>query len=410
MEDFMDLLKIYYSRVFPLDDYYKWLSYGDADTFQRREFSFTLDGDVYVRYQAFHDQHHLAKELTKMVPIKIDIGAVFNVFPGKSTREKKLEAVERELVFDIDLTDYDEVRTCCSGADICNKCWKYMVIACRILDVALREDFGFEHILWVFSGRRGVHAWVCDASARYLDSIQRGSVAEYLQLIAGGAYTSKKVNLYKIHPSVARALEVIAPIFVSFCVEEQNMLGSEDSIAKFMKLLPDEETRIEMRNLFEKYTTSVERWNAFVDYVHDQLQVNNKKWSKHRTLVDEIMLQYCYPRLDINVSKGLNHLLKSPFCVHPKTGKISIPFNPKVVDKFDPLTVPTLNIVIKEIDAYDDKNKAVEGDIGSAKKIKDYKKTSLNKSLHVFQEFLRKLEHAKSDQDNTTAFDIAMEI
>lgn len=126
----------------------------------------------------------------------------------------------------------------------------------------------------------------------------------------------------------------------------------------------------------------------------------SSKWRQHKNFIDEIMIEYCYPRLDINVTKGLNHLLKSPFCVHPKTGKISVPFNPKAVDKFDPMTVPNINKVIEEINAYDDLDKTVEGDAGNAKRIKDYKKTSLNKSLHIFNEFLRKLEHSRNSKDD----------
>lgn len=136
----------------------------------------------------------------------------------------------------------------------------------------------------------------------------------------------------------------------------------------------------------------------------------NKKWRNHRNLVEEIMLQYCYPRLDINVTKGLNHLLKSPFCVHPKTGKISVPFNPKAVDKFDPAKVPTIEMVIKEIDEFHSKEEAFAGDVSSTFKIKDYKKTSLNKSMHVFGEFLRGLENAASDKTNEEINNTLMDI
>lgn len=70
------------------------------------------------------------------------MGAVYN-FPPRKQHSVPLIPLEKEMVFDIDMTDYDNVRTCCEGAKVCEKCWKFMALATKVLNETLVQDFGF---------------------------------------------------------------------------------------------------------------------------------------------------------------------------------------------------------------------------------------------------------------------------
>ena len=104
------------------------------------------------------------------------------------------------------------------------------------------------------------------------------------------------------------------------------------------------------------------------------------------------------------MSKMQNHLLKSPFCVHPKTGRVCVPIDARKIEEFDPFTVPTLPQLMDELDLFNKNEKENEGEHdsesndedvnenGRRKKKKclhDWEKTSLKESFTYFQkEFL----------------------
>ena len=91
-----------------------------------------------------------------------------------------------------------------------------MKAAIKTLNRALREDFGFKHLVFVYSGRRGVHCWVCDSSARKLTNEQRSAVADYMTVVAGGANKCKadlNNRTEELHPSIQKAYDVCLPYF-----------------------------------------------------------------------------------------------------------------------------------------------------------------------------------------------------
>jgi DNA primase small subunit len=203
------LLSLYYQHLFPYDFIYQWFRYGTGpasrssssqhsnnnnnntsmNLFLHREFSFTIknahtDDEIYLRYQSFSHPSDFQAAIQKRIPIKIDIGAIFTHPPIQKhtfATSSSFQPLEREFVLDIDLTDYDDIRNCgCQNANICPICWKYMYMAMDTINTVLYDDFQFQYIQWFYSGRRGIHGWVCDTNAKTLTDPGRTAIANYL--------------------------------------------------------------------------------------------------------------------------------------------------------------------------------------------------------------------------------------
>ncbi|NWH83687.1 PRI1 primase, partial [Aegithalos caudatus] len=282
--------------------------------FQLREFSFTLRDDVYLRFQSFNSPQELERELQKINPYKIDIGAVYSHRPNQhnTVHLGAFQPQEKELVFDIDMTDYDDVRTCCSSADICSKCWTLMTIAVRVIDRALVGGFG--HPLTLLKVGLGGFRWVQVAKPPL--PTPPGLTPAVPQ---GGADTVKKVTLsHPVHPFIRRSVAVVEKYFEEYALLGQDILGSPQKWDKVLALIPEDILPSWSSAGREGMKDSGQRWELLRARLERTRAGGRGPGPCYADW--EVMLQFCFPRLDINVSKGLGHLLKSPFSVHPKTG------------------------------------------------------------------------------------------
>ncbi|KAK6842924.1 DNA primase small subunit [Apiospora arundinis] len=377
---------------------FQWLNHSPTPTndFAHREFALTLQNDVWRRYMSYPTSDLMRKEMLNLLPSRIEIGPVYTTNPRdrKSIRNASaFKPVAKELCFDIDLTDYDEIRTCCDKANICQKCWRFMVMAVKVVDTALREDFGFKHIMWVYSGRRGIHAWVCDKKVRTMDDQKRRAVANYLEVIKGGSQGGKE----------GESEEAAPPYFQTDVLATQDPWLDADRAAHLLTLLPDRPLTTALQNKWDASPerSSASKW-ADIDAV---AKSGASKSLDARQLLEakqDIVLEYTYPRLDIEVSKKLNHLLKSPFVIHPGTGRVCVPIDPRRLEDFDPLARRGGGgdtVAVKEEGAEIKKEDEKDGGAPATKRtnIQDWEKTSLKPYVEYFRSFVLTLMKDERD-------------
>lgn len=58
-------------------------------------------------------------------------------------------------------------------------------------------------------------------------------------------------------------------MFVPTCVVEQDLLGSKEACQKFLALISDSELKINVAKAIDDCTTSLHKWNAFKNIVHN---------------------------------------------------------------------------------------------------------------------------------------------
>lgn len=209
--------------------------------------------------------HRLIHEIGDVTAV--EVGAFFDV-----SDRHKAKHVGKELVFDIDMTDFGERRPCTCANSICDMC-------------AVLLEYGVVSIIWVlehifdysrsdirvnFSGRRGAHIWINDDRCWFLTDEQRRFLVDYIVAFLAG--------------------------------------GHHDSA---------------MQERFYKEVTR--RWYAwFLRYAREWTNEWTQKVladAEQRPSDTHLEMRVLRPILDVNVTKQVQHLLKAPELLHPKTNQ-----------------------------------------------------------------------------------------
>jgi len=347
-------LEDYYRTLYPVEAIARLVGRPDAPLAQRE---FAAEGAYYKRYISARSASELRSALLQVPGLKApQIGPVYSgavtrtgFQGGELAPEQYSRPHRRELIFDVDLTDYEFLDLSGPTAgdptglnlEACDRAWPVAGLAVFFLKYLLREHLGFCEFLVVYSGRRGVHLWVLDDAALLLSDEARGAIASFVSFTPDKSKTRASSSMRQFCKTYD-LLDAIWEAFETLLVEGMGLLDDVGARESFVDRLGiSDEGLAHLADEAGRKPDGMAAWRYIRTKVFDAAKRNAKLgWFVER--LQEVVIAYVWPRIDFHVTKAVNHLIKSPLVAHPKTGRIAVPVPAGELLTFDPSRVPKL--------------------------------------------------------------------
>lgn len=312
----------YFQHSYPLELLGRMYSMNGLTNYKREAKFSPKQGSYYIE-SSVRDGKTLTTALQIKKPAQLHLNTLSLSSPF---RNEQLELRMRELVFDIDITDYERYCHCLdenSTKKICSKCWQHLEGASLILEYLLKVHWGIpeEHILWLLSGLKGIHCIVNDE--RFLKKTRKERLFLFSSL---NKFSDPELIDFATNVLLPRQdgfPELLLAQFEERSVLKRNLMHSDKFQTACLSLLSREypslrkATELAWFNL--RGGTSLKIWLAL-------RKLEKGQFPAERPPPSLIIALKCYwPKIDKGPFAVKNHLFKAPFSIHHESRKVSLP-------------------------------------------------------------------------------------
>jgi DNA primase catalytic subunit len=328
---------------------------GDIDAVSRLSIKSGGGGGGGAESQEERKQRH--RRLTEQPP---EPDEFIHILPG----------ARKELVFDLDVPDFDRFCGCVAtgannntdvdgkgGRTLCWICWLHVEGAYFILNHRLQHELGYatENTLWVFSGGKGLHCFINEKRALTLSKVQRDFLLERLTIgsgrpknttveaLAEARDADRQLREWLIEIRSTPLCEQLEHLFRTTVLVRRNLIARHRPmrlwvLAKLRQHYPSvygrirvmwQDTRVKP-SMHKCENASIFLWELLVKADCFREDDNPQAYAQDAYRVVPaplfIIARLYYPVLDAGPMQ-LAHDVKLPFSFHGKTGNLALPID-----------------------------------------------------------------------------------